>query len=208
MVCERKLIIMAKSPVAGRVKTRLSRDIGSAAATNFYRHTCQNVIARLSCANLWRTILSISPDTEIENQFWPQNAPRTRQGQGDLGERMRRAMTVTPTGPVILIGTDIPGAQQHHIANAFQVLKKQDYVFGPTPDGGFWLVGVSTQRYLPRAFKDVRWSTEFTLNDTIDSLNREYSGLGIGFADILNDVDDGQDFEAAQDIIGRRILSS
>ncbi|MAI44803.1 MAG: glycosyltransferase [Hyphomicrobiaceae bacterium TMED74] len=208
MVCERKLIIMAKSPVAGRVKTRLSRDIGSAAATNFYRHTCQSVIARLSSTKLWRTVLSISPDTEVHNRFWPRHALRTTQGQGDLGERMRRAMTIQPTGPVVLIGTDIPGVQGHHVANAFHMLKQHDYIFGPTPDGGFWLVGISKQRYLPRAFKDVRWSTEFTLKDTIDSLNRQYSGLRLGLADELNDVDDGKDFKAAQDIIGRRILSS
>src|SRR4051812_39605323 len=72
--------------------------------------------------------------------------PRLRpQGAGDLGERMRRPMRRPPVGlppgPVVVIGSDIPGIRRHHIAEAFRVLGSHSFVFGPARDGGYWLVG-------------------------------------------------------------------
>ena len=204
----RKLIIMAKSPVAGRVKTRLARDIGIAAATTFYRHTCQAVIARLSATTLWATELNIAPDTGIDDRFWPRHLPRSKQSRGDLGTRMRQAMTRARNGPVVLVGTDIPEIKQHHIAEAYAALRSHDVVLGPTPDGGYWLIGTANQRHLRNALHNVRWSTEFALQDTICSFKAQNAGLSIGLVARLNDIDHGDDFIPVRSLAGRRILPS
>ena len=206
MAGERKLIIMAKTPVAGRVKTRLARDVGEASAATFYRHTCRAVVARLSQTKLWTTTLSISPDTGIHDRFWPPHLPRIRQGEGDLGERMQRAMTRNLDGPVVLVGTDIPEIRPSHVADAFHMLRNRDVVFGPTPDGGYWLVGSASQRYLRAAFRNVRWSTEFALSDTIKSFKAQNKRLTVGLITQLNDVDHGTDLAGLQSLIGRRVL--
>ena len=199
---------MAKLPIAGRVKTRLASDIGSAAATSFYRHTCIAVLSRLSATSYWTTVVNIAPDTGLRSRFWPKHLVKTKQGDGDLGDRMRRAMTSAFDGPVILVGTDIPEIKRQHIHEAFAALRNNDVVFGPTPDGGFWLVGIAHLSHLRNAFANVRWSTEFALEDSIRSFKSRQPDVKVGLVSELNDIDHGSDFAAVRSLIGRRILSS
>ena len=93
------LIIMAKVPGAGRVKTRLAREAGSTAATFFYRQTCRAVIARLSTSHRWNVVLSIAPDSGVHDRFWPSGISKLGQGDGDIGRRMQRAIAAMPPGP-------------------------------------------------------------------------------------------------------------
>jgi glycosyltransferase A (GT-A) superfamily protein (DUF2064 family) len=105
------------------------------------------------------------------------------QGQGDLGVRMARILR-SSKGPVVLIGGDIPGVQQGHIAAAFGQLGRQDLVFGPATDGGFWLVG--TRGRVPHGlFENVRWSCAETLKDAQASAG----ATRLGYVATLSDVD-------------------
>ncbi|MCB1511430.1 MAG: TIGR04282 family arsenosugar biosynthesis glycosyltransferase [Hyphomicrobiaceae bacterium] len=187
----RWLVIMVKAPLAGRVKTRLGRDIGVVAATSFYRQAARAVIARVGRDPRWRTVLAVDPGVACHARFWPSHLLRVPQGGGDLGERMQRCIDAMPPGPVVLIGTDIPSIRADHIARAFALLGNSDAVFGPAVDGGFWLVG---QRRLSRrvgAFDDVRWSAADTLGDVLDN----HAGLAVAMADRLSDVDSAAELE-------------
>ncbi len=74
-------------------------------------------------------------------------------------------------GPACVIGADIPGITAQHIAQAFQALGGNDAVFGPAPDGGYWLIGLKhPRRQPPSLFQGVRWSTGHALADTKCSL--------------------------------------
>lgn len=194
MSLQRHLIIMAKAPRMGRVKTRLAKDIGGVAAWSFYRHMLARVAGPLSSDPRWRTWLCVSPDASaaIEN-VWPVDATRFKQGSGDLGERMARAMKTVPPGPVLLIGADIPDINAGHIAEAFHILGSHDAVFGPATDGGYWLVG---QRRRPRflnLFSNVRWSSPHALADTLKNIPHS---ARTGFLSELSDVDDGASYQA------------
>ncbi len=101
---------------------------------------------------------------------------------------MRRAIETCPPGPVVLVGADIPALDARHIAGAFRLLGRHDLIFGPAEDGGFWLVGARDPRRLPRLFERVRWSGPYALADTLAGLPRR---IKIGYADKLEDVDDG-----------------
>src|SRR4030095_5697983 len=72
----------------------------------------------------------------------PRRAALMPQGAGGLGHRMQRLFARLPPGPVIVIGSDIPSIRAAHIAGAFRLLGSADAVFGPAPDGGYWLRGV------------------------------------------------------------------
>ena len=197
-----RLVIMVKSPVAGRVKTRLARAVGDVAATAFYRRTARAVVGRLARDARWQTILAVAPDTDLNAPFWPPWIPRVPQGDGDLGRRMQRLIELMPTGPVILIGTDIPAVVPDHVAGAFKLLRRHGTVFGPANDGGFWLIG---QRRTPRPgryFDGVRWSTEYTLADCTTNL----AGDGHAFATELSDVDTAEGFAEAAPWCGRLLL--
>ena len=183
----RWLVIMAKEPRCGAVKTRLARDIGAVAATQFYRRTLRGVSARLTRDMRWRTLIAVTPDSAIHAPVWPYGAGLVAQGEGDLGARMQRAFDCLPPGPIVIIGTDIPEISGRHIAQAFRKLGSNDAVLGPCDDGGYWLVG---QRRSPRVrdmFAGVRWSSTHTLEDTLANL----AGARVAMLEPLEDVDDG-----------------
>src|SRR5262245_26433561 len=132
-----RLVVMAKAPVAGQVKTRLARELGVATATRFSRHATAALLARVSVSRAWHTTLAIAPDTTVAWRVWPRRVTRVRQGRGDLGARMQRIMRKAPPGPVVIIGTDVPGIRPWHLAEAFRLLGRHDAVFGPASDGGY-----------------------------------------------------------------------
>ena len=185
------LIIFAKEPRPGQVKTRLARDIGKIAAAWWYRHQTARLLRRLGQDPRWRTVLAVSPDTAARtSRVWPSGIHRMGQGRGDLGQRMAHAMRAFPRDPVVLIGSDIPGVQAHHITRAFDGLGSGDAVVGPATDGGFWLIGLRRGSMpAPGLFREVRWSGPHALADTLASMN----GLRVRFADELADVDRAKD---------------
>jgi len=141
-VSRRSLVIMLKEPRPGRVKTRLARDMGTIPATWWFRHQSRRLIRRMSGDLRWQTFAAVSPDLAIHSRFWPSHLPRLPQGAGDLGQRMAGVFHTMPPGPVLIIGADIPGINPDHIEAAFRALGRHDAVFGPAPDGGYWLVGL------------------------------------------------------------------
>lgn len=166
----RTLIVMVKEPRPGRVKTRLGESIGTTGAAWWFRHQTAQLLRRLRDPR-WQIVLAVSPDREgLLSRVWPVDLPRWPQGRGHLGDRMARIMAQAP-GPVCLIGSDIPGITRAHIWQGFRALGPHDAVFGPAPDGGYWLVGLKhPQRKSPTMFQNVRWSTEYALTDSIATL--------------------------------------
>ena len=192
----RHLVIFARTPQAGRVKRRLAQEIGVLAATRFYRTTLAATLRTLTADRRWRTLLFVTPDDSLGHPIW-QDVRRRPQGHGDLGQRMRLPFDTLPPGPVVLIGSDIPAMRPHHIARAFALLGGNDLVFGPATDGGYWLIGARRLRPLPHTlFAGVRWSTPHALADTLATIPTSYS---VGFADVLDDVDDAADLQRFQE---------
>lgn len=189
----RHLVLMLKEPRPGRVKTRLARDIGTVPAAWWFRHQTRALIGRLHDPR-WQLWLAVAPDAAgLKSRCWPAHLPRLPQGQGDLGTRMARMFRSLPPGPACLIGGDIPGVTPAHIARAFQALGGQDAVFGPAPDGGYWLVGLARGTAQPGGlFEGVRWSSPHALADSIASL----PGRRITLTDTLRDVDTAADLRA------------
>ena len=184
------LVIMLKEPRAGRVKTRLGRDIGMVPAAWWFRHQTARLIRRLDDPR-WHLVLAVSPDRAgLTSRVWPAHIPRVAQGRGDLGQRMGRILRGFPPGRVVIVGGDIPGIRAHHIARAFRRLGRHDVVFGPATDGGFWLIGMKRTTRVPATlFQNVRWSSRFALADTLVSL----AGQRIAQIDRLPDVDTAAD---------------
>lgn len=162
---------MVKEPRPGRVKTRLGRDIGLTRSAWWFRHQTQSLLRRIRDPR-WDTILAVAPDVEgMTSRIWPTDLPRIPQGAGDLGDRMKRVFQSLPAGPVCIIGADIPDVTRAGIANAFAALGPAQAVFGPAPDGGYWLVGLKRARPVPQTmFANVRWSSEHALADSEASI--------------------------------------
>lgn len=189
------LVIFLKEPHPGRVKTRLGRGIGMTAAAWWFRHAAAALIRRVGRDPRWRTVLAVSPDAAgLASRVWPAHLPRWPQGQGDLGQRMARAFRAMPPGPVLIVGADIPALDACHVAEGFRLLGRHDSVLGPTPDGGYWMVGLRRGgRSAPAGMlAPVRWSTPHALADTVATL----APLRIGYGPVLADVDTAADLRA------------
>lgn len=180
------VVVMVKEPRPGRVKTRLGRAIGMTNAAWWFRHQCRRLLRRLRDPR-WHVVLAVAPDGEgLSSRVWPADLPRMPQGRGDLGDRMARVFRSLPPGPVVIIGADIPAVSPAHINRAFRALGSHTAVFGPAPDGGYWLIGLKRTTPVPiTLFSGVRWSSPHALQDTMASL----PGHSIALIDSLRDVD-------------------
>jgi uncharacterized protein len=199
-----RLVIMLKEPRAGRVKSRLARDVGAVLAVQFYRDVMTSAVWRLGRDRRWQTILAVSPDAAKASRMIPAGVMVIGQGNGDLGKRLQHVAASAPPGPLVIIGTDIPGIRSSDIWAAFRALGSHDAVFGPASDGGYWLAGLKRRPRCPRVFEGVRWSTAFALADTKANLR----GLVCAEIIVRDDVDDGSDLRRLASFSGRRVLPS
>ncbi|MFD1160717.1 TIGR04282 family arsenosugar biosynthesis glycosyltransferase [Roseovarius aestuarii] len=183
------LVVMLKEPCPGRVKTRLGGDIGMVDAAWWFRHQVRRLLREVEDPR-WQLVLAVAPDRAgMVSRVWPAHLLRVPQGPGDLGARMGRLMRRLPPGPVCIVGGDIPGIRKIHIARAFRSLGQHEAVFGPAPDGGYWLVGLKRVQVPATLFRDVRWSSERALEDSIASLG----DARVALVDKLRDVDTAAD---------------
>lgn len=184
----RHLILFLRAPRYGAGKRRLAREVGEAKALRFQRLMLRRLLRRLGRDRRWRLRLAVTPDrAALDPLRLPHGVVVHGQGNGDLGQRMRRALAACPPGPAVLVGNDIPALSATHLSEAFRLLGDHDLVFGPATDGGFWLVGARRRPRMPPLFGRVRWSTEHALSDVLSNLP---CGLFVGLAARLNDVDD------------------
>ncbi|WP_306112899.1 MULTISPECIES: TIGR04282 family arsenosugar biosynthesis glycosyltransferase [unclassified Roseovarius] len=187
------LVVMLKEPRPGRVKTRLGRDIGMVGAAWWFRHQVRRLLREVEDPR-WRLVLAVAPDVAgMTSRVWPGHLSRVPQGQGDLGARMARLMRGLPPGPVCIVGGDIPGVRKAHIVRAFRELGGHEAVFGPAPDGGYWLVGLKRVRVPETLFDNVRWSSEHALSDSMASLG----AARVALVDTLGDIDTVDDLRGA-----------
>lgn len=188
------VVIFLKAPVAGRVKTRLARGVGPGRAAAIFRTLTKQAIAQARAGD-WACVLAIDPPAARAGfkALWPAGLRRLPQSRGDLGRRLRAAFCALRSGPVLIIGADAPAMRTRHLRRAFSALRAADAVFGPSDDGGFWLVGLARGEAARGLFSKVRWSTRHALKDAIGGLPARHR---VALVDRLGDIDDAADLRA------------
>ncbi|UCE76242.1 MAG: TIGR04282 family arsenosugar biosynthesis glycosyltransferase [Gammaproteobacteria bacterium] len=180
-----RLLIFARAPVAGAVKTRLAASIGAAAAARLYRQLVQGTLDTVLQAGLAPVDLYVTPNTTHPFiRSLAQRLPITAlQQQGvDLGERMYNALqdTLRTSEFALLIGTDCPVMTATYLHQACRQLEAgKDLVVGPTEDGGYVLIGA--RRAYRELFDSVPWGSAEVLQATrerAESLGLRYAELG------------------------------
>jgi rSAM/selenodomain-associated transferase 1 len=194
------LIVFARAPRLGAVKRRLAAGIGDFAALNFYLRATQTILDRVSRDARWRTVLAMTPDdAAIGHSRWSGSFERLGQQQGNLGQRMERALLRFPSNPVLLIGSDIPDIGASQIAAGFAALGQNDLVFGPADDGGYWLVGARYGSLARGLFENVSWSSPNALADTLANAKQRR----IALLEELIDIDTADDLARWTDSLPR-----
>ncbi|WP_201983879.1 TIGR04282 family arsenosugar biosynthesis glycosyltransferase [Hymenobacter rubidus] len=192
------LLVFARVPALGRVKSRLAAGVGETAALAVYQEllaiTRAAVAASGISATVWLADTAGIEPTAGEAAHWPELATRC-QPAGDLGERMATAFAAAfsaGAGRVAIIGTDCPGLRAAHLTQAHDLLATHDVVLGPATDGGYYLLGLRQPR--PELFEDKAWSTATVLADTVADAQR--LGLRVALLPELRDVDTADDLAA------------
>lgn len=192
------VIIFAKFPEAGEVKTRLAASIGSEKAAEFYRISSEEVFAQ--CLNLpddYNLYLFFNDDRNYEKiSKWVDKRfilePQIGNG---LGEKMKNSFMKCFTLGIeksLIIGTDAPQITAEIIETAFNYLDDYDVVLGPSLDGGYYLLGMRT--FYPFLFDGIKWSSDEVLPSTLNILSREK--IRYNLLPLLRDVDTIDDLYA------------
>lgn len=188
------LIVFAKAPVPGYAKTRLAKALGDEGAARLASRMLGHTLAAARAAALGPVELCCAPDTSHPQFVRAGQQPGiglSPQGEGDLGERMARAIArgLEAHRAVLLIGTDAPGLDGPMLRRAAVALRTHDAVAGPASDGGYVLIGLS--RPAPGLFAGVTWSSAEVMAQTRERAHT--LGLSLFELPTLHDVDEPAD---------------
>lgn len=172
-----RVLVFAKAPVPGQVKTRMAGNLGKPGAALLHRQLLSQTLRRLTQAQLAPVELWCAPDTQ--HGFFivcrRTYGVRLRRQQGrDLGERMGHALrTVLKEGSsfAVIVGSDCPMLDATYLRHGLTGLRAgQDAVLGPTEDGGYVLVGL--RKPFPELFRGILWGKSTVLAATRGRLKR------------------------------------
>ncbi|MGB0915147.1 MAG: TIGR04282 family arsenosugar biosynthesis glycosyltransferase [Crocinitomicaceae bacterium] len=187
------LIVFAKNIILGKVKTRLAKTVGDNAAFEVYKRlfdiTQQESLKAKNC-----DLHVYFSDVVIESA-WP-NTEKFVQSGDDLGQRMMNAFEdgfAKGYKRIIGVGSDLPDLTAEVMESGLKALKSSDTVFGPSEDGGYYLIGM--RQSTPCIFENKPWSTEELLNITLAELQE--NGYSTETLITLNDIDNIEDLKAS-----------
>ncbi len=183
------VVLMLKAPVEGEVKTRLGREIGSAAATRAYRRLVEHQIKQIPNASLTHISYAPAEAGALMREWLGEAHGYSPQTNGDLGERLIGAMErhfECSAAPLMFIGGDCPYLLPEIFESAARGLRENDAVIVPALDGGYCLI--SFRRAIPQVFRSIAWSTDSVLDETRARLRE----LGLSWLELApaEDVDD------------------
>ncbi|MBA3594752.1 MAG: TIGR04282 family arsenosugar biosynthesis glycosyltransferase [Polaromonas sp.] len=190
-----RLVIFAKAPQPGAAKTRLITALGANGAAALARVMLAHTLQQALASGLDAVELCLSPapgDPAWHDVPLPEGVECTVQGDGDLGERMDRAMQralALHSGPVLLIGTDCPALDSAHLRETARQLAHHDAVMLPVTDGGYVLIGLRAP--CPAIFRHMAWSTSTVAAQTLHRMTA--LGLSVWQGPMLHDIDEAAD---------------
>ena len=190
-----RIVIFAKAPVPGEVKTRLIPALGPDGAARLAASMLEHTIAEALAADVGAVELCASPGPQASawDGFLPTGVLMTDQGRGSLGERLARATdrVIREGERILLIGSDCPALDATRLRAAAAQLASHDALMHPAEDGGYALLGLS--RFDPILFAGIPWSTPAVAALTIARI--EALGWSLHLAASLRDIDEPEDLE-------------
>jgi uncharacterized protein len=206
------VVVFLKEPRPGHVKTRLAASIGPEAAMVMYRLLAETVVRALDDVP-FTVVCAVDRPAALEAvSAWLGESHRLIvQEEGDLGTRLlgaTKSMRLAGYRNVIIIGTDAPQVDASCVIAAAAALQDHDVVLGPAYDGGYYLVGTSSD--VDGIFDNITWSTEHVLRQTLGACAEK--GASVQLLAPLRDIDTLDDvrqilplLEKGQPLLARRM---
>tara|TARA_B100001059_G_scaffold155848_1_gene155418 strand:+ start:3259 stop:3855 length:597 start_codon:yes stop_codon:yes gene_type:complete len=186
------LIIFCKNLIEGQVKTRLAKSIGTKKALLVYKKLIEKTVEEVKLVNSQKVVYysKFINNNDKWNDFV--NEKKIQKGN-NLGEKINNAFSdgfKSKFSPIIIIGSDLWDIKHSDINLAFNFLTQNDYVIGPSIDGGYYLIGMNTIN--SKLFKSKSWSKSTLLKETINELKNKKLKL----LDSKNDIDTLEDLNS------------
>lgn len=190
------LIVFARAPQPGLAKTRLIPALGPQDAARLAERLLEHAISQASALPLEHLELCVTPTQhhpafERARLLAPGRLQISEQGDGDLGERMHRAISraLATHDKVLLMGTDAPALNTGVLEQSLQALQTSPAVFVPALDGGYVLVGLTCPA--PQLFEAMVWSTPRVMQQTRERAQQ----IGLPLAELapVADIDEPAD---------------
>lgn len=193
MTADCAVIVFAKAPVPGEVKSRLAGVLGQEGAARLAARMLDDALARAKAAEVGPVELCCAPDASHPRfQTAAESGVQlTLQGEGDIGVRMRRALedALLRHPRALLMGTDSPGLDTTRLRRAAQALVAHDAVCVPATDGGYVLIGLA--RPCPQLFDGIAWSTSEVMSQT--HRRAAEARIALYVLDPVHDIDEPED---------------
>ena len=193
---DRELVVFARAPAPGQVKTRLAATVGDGAARAFYEAFVDDTLAaaaeaaRRSGAGLVLAVAGDLAHPRVAAWARTSGAALVAQPPGDLGARL--GAFFADGRHVCVIGSDAPQLGAAQLARGFDALVGHEVAIGPSRDGGYWLLGA--RRPIPELLAGMPWSTPELLSRTLEAL----AGRSAALLEMAFDVDDADDLALLQ----------
>jgi len=197
------LVIFAKAPIPGQVKTRLCPPLTPDEAATLHGSFVLDMLERtkLAVSTLQLPVhryLACAPSSELvffKIMEERQGVRLLDQIGEDLGQRMHRSsvdLFAKGYKQVFIVGTDVPTLPLSVYRDAFAILDRSDVVLGPALDGGYYLIGL--RQPAEQLFTGVPWSTGQVL--AVTQQRAQTLGLSVGLTTPWRDVDTLEDLQA------------
>lgn len=194
----RRVLIFAKAPEVGRVKTRLAKSTGAEKARDIHRAMIRDLLHRLGTGDeldievIWSGSEDVQGESLVEI-FSPHRL--ARQVGRDLGERMATAISdralLQRTRQIIAIGTDLPDLERSDLEAAFSLLDSCGWVIGPALDGGYYLIGCRSRSFDASVFQGIQWGDSSVLEATTERIRK--LGESVALLPQRRDIDEIED---------------
>ena len=190
------LMVFVKNLIPGTVKTRIAKDIGMDAAIEVYKELLVYTAEVVDKVDNEKTDKGIYYNQYVElYDDWDNDAYQKHVQEGnELGDKMLHAFTTAfekGYEKIVIIGSDSLEVTEKHIQEAFTALDKNDLVFGPAEDGGYYLLGLNN--IFPAIFEEKEYSHQHVLNEAIDEV--EKFGMSYHLLERLHDIDTMEDLK-------------
>lgn len=200
-----RLVVFARYPVPGETKTRLIGHLGEEGAAALQdamtRHTLAQVASIVRTRSIEAEIRFAGGEKLLMAEKYGREWTYVPQGEGDLGQRLRRAVQEAfdaGVARVVFIGTDCPALTPASLLSAFDALDGHDLVIGPATDGGYYLLGL--RQPCLQLFTDIAWGTDAVFHQTVGAA--EGLRLSVRLLTPHRDVDRPEDLSALETIRG------
>ena len=199
------LLIFSKSPILGKVKNRLSKNIGLESSLHIYKKLLEHTASVAQKSRIKTVLFQNELNPELKAIFKNVADYQIQEGK-NLGEKMENAFRWAFSlkyKNVILIGSDLWSLDKDTLIEAKKALEHNDVVIGPCYDGGYYLIGM--KNFNNKIFKNISWSKKQVFKQTLSKVLEN----SVYYLEIKNDIDNKESLKAHPSLydLYKKILS-